>query len=282
MDVLAQAWQARRAALYQACMAELAAGLLRLARARVEIDEPRTLALRWQQLGAAMGRGRGDALGQAEAALAALADDEMRVSTTRLLTFHGLDGQAQGLILERVAGLVAVHARLSEGRAALIGGALTGALAGLKADLVTGGLTLGGGMLAGGLLGALGAAGLARGINVTRGTGRGWVSLADAARLPVAQAALLRYLAVAHFGRGRGDWQDAEAPAHWPGVVAAALVPRGDALIAALGRAPDTDAAGQPDAAAAAVERLLTDTMDEVFALLYPGGPTVVSPPANP
>ena len=50
---------------------------------------------------------------------------------------------------------------MDESKAALIGGALTGALVGLKADVAAGGLTLGGGLLAGGLLGALGAAGLA-------------------------------------------------------------------------------------------------------------------------
>ena len=45
-----------------------------------------------------------------------------------------------------------------------------GALVGLKADLLSGGLTLGGGLLAGGLLGALGSAGLARCVNLVRGT----------------------------------------------------------------------------------------------------------------
>jgi hypothetical protein len=29
------------------------------------------------------------------------------------------------------------------------------------------------------------------------------------------RAALLLYLAVAHYGRGRGDWVQGEAPAHW-------------------------------------------------------------------
>jgi hypothetical protein len=34
---------------------------------------------------------------------------------------------------------------------------------------------------------------------------------------------LLRYLAVAHYGRGRGDWVDGEYPAHWKVVVDNAL-----------------------------------------------------------
>ena len=48
------------------------------------------------------------------------------------------------------------------------------------------------------------------------------------------EAALLRYLAVAHFGRGRGDWAEGEAPAHWKDVVAAALAPHREALARAV------------------------------------------------
>ena len=33
-------------------------------------------------------------------------------------------------------------------------------------------------------------------------------------------AAILRYLAVAHYGRGRGDWVESEYPAHWRPLVA--------------------------------------------------------------
>ena len=72
-------------------------------------------------------------------------------------------------VLKRLADHYATSTHLSEGRAAVFGGLLTGALAGLKADVVTGGLTFGGGMIAGGVLGALGAAGLARGYNMVRG-----------------------------------------------------------------------------------------------------------------
>lgn len=74
-----------------------------------------------------------------------------------------------------------LRTRVGEGRAALVGGVLTGALAGLKADLATGGLTLGAGALAGGLVGAVGAAGAARGLNVVRGTERSHAGWDDAA-----------------------------------------------------------------------------------------------------
>jgi hypothetical protein len=47
---------------------------------------------------------------------------------------------------------------------------------------------------------------------------------------PMVEAALLRYLAVAHFGRGRGEWSEGEAPVHWRDVVAEALRPQAAAL----------------------------------------------------
>ena len=114
-------------------------------------------------------------------------------------------------------------AALSEGRAALWGGAVAGALAGLKADLATGGLTLGGGLLAGGVLGALGAAGAVRGFNKVRGLDQALLAW-DAAVLQAAvESALLTYLAVAHHGRGRGEWAEDDPPTAWTAAVAAVL-----------------------------------------------------------
>ena len=91
-----------------------------------------------------------------------------------------------------------VRGRLGEGRAALVGGVVTGALAGLKADVLSGGLTMGAGALAGGLLGALGAAGMAKGLNVVRGTDRSYASWDETALAPITVALLQRYLVRAH------------------------------------------------------------------------------------
>src|SRR5205085_10267346 len=107
---------------------------------------------------------------------------------------------------------------------------VSGALAGLSADVLSGGLTLGGGLLGGGVLGALGAAGLAHGVNRVRGTDRSWLAWKAEALMPMVDAALLRYLAVAHFGRGRGAWSEASAPAGWAAAVDAALAPHRAAL----------------------------------------------------
>jgi hypothetical protein len=65
------------------------------------------------------------------------------------------------------------------------------------------------------VLGALGAAGLARGYNLVRGADRTEVAWTEDVLDGLAAPALLAYLAVAHHGRGRGDWAPAEQPAHW-------------------------------------------------------------------
>ncbi|MFO1286337.1 MAG: hypothetical protein U1F25_00385 [Rubrivivax sp.] len=135
-------------------------------------------------------------------------------------------------------------------------------------------------MIAGGILGALGAAGLARGINVVRGTGRSFVTWSAAAMGPLVEAALLRYLAVAHYGRGRGEWAEGEAPAHWPAAVDAALAShRDDFEPLWKARGEPVPAGGeawrdaQPSAQArlaAAVQPLVAATLREVLAALYP------------
>jgi hypothetical protein len=60
-------------------------------------------------------------------------------------------------------------------------------------------------------------------VNKLRGAEAPVVSWGDEAMARLARDALLRYLAVAHFGRGRGAWREVGAPAHWGPVVDAAL-----------------------------------------------------------
>jgi len=157
------------------------------------------------------------------------------------------------------------------------GGAVTGALVGLKADLLSGGLTLGGGLIAGGVLGALGSAGLARCVNLVRGTGRSFVTWNAAALDTMVEAALLRLLAVEHFGRGRGDWVQGEAPPHWAGVVADALAPLREALDAAW-----SERSARPPADAATLAQRLAPVVSEAARAslqhLYPDAARVWLP----
>ena len=114
----------------------------------------------------------------------------------------------------------------------MMGGVVTGALSGLAADLATGGLTLGAGLLAGAVLGALGGAGVARGVNVARGQTDATVRWDDTFLDGLVVSALLRYLAVAHYGRGRGEWQESEYPPFWRERVAHAVAAQQPSLAA--------------------------------------------------
>ena len=274
---LTDAWRHSRQATFAQAMKSLAASLARIACARQRVEGTRSLGERIKRLAVRLRPLFGgtadsdDAVEQARAALAAQLDDDVRASTTELLVLHGLEGRAQGEILARVATQFDVQTRVSEGKAAVLGGMLSGALAGLKADVATGGLTMGAGLLAGGLLGALGGAGLARGINVMRGGGPPWVGWSTEALTPMVEAALLRYLAVAHFGRGRGQWVDGEAPAFWRDVVAAALAPLHDELRGLWqSRSTRVEADGDVERIAAGLQPLLERAAREVLIRLYP------------
>ena len=277
MQRLSAAWRAQRLGVYDAAVEVLAQSMARLALAREELAERGALRAGLRKLGAALGLAadeRNPAL-LAQAALAEALDAEVRASTTQLIELHGLAGQAQGEILQRLAEHYQLSLRMDESKAALIGGALTGALVGLKADVAAGGLTLGGGLLAGGLLGALGAAGLARAVNLVRGNDRSWIAWNAEALDTLLQAALLRYLAVAHFGRGRGAWERSETPPHWTGVVRQALAAEAATLSALwAGRGEAGDAAALAERLHSPIDRLLR----AVLARLYPQSP--VPPPA--
>jgi hypothetical protein len=75
----------------------------------------------------------------------------------------------------------------------------------------------------GGLLGAAGARGLAGAYNLARGSDATTVRWSGEFLTGRVSGAVLRYLAVAHFGRGRGDYVLGEYPSHWSAVVDAAV-----------------------------------------------------------
>ena len=289
MDRLRGQWERLRLDTFERSMAALAQSLARTAASRVEVEGGAGLGAAVKRLGFTLGPWWGgkpsddDAPVQAQHLLADLLNTEVCTGTAELISLHGLQGKAQGEILARVTTQFEVQSRVDEGRAAVVGGMLSGALAGLKADILTGGLTMGGGLLAGGLLGALGAAGLARGINVVRGGGPAWVGWSAEAMTPLVESALLRYLAVAHFGRGRGQWSQGEAPAHWRTVVTAALKPRQLALAALWqSRSSHFKNDGDYERMVDMVRPLLRAAARDALEQLYPGSwPQLAVPTAN-
>jgi len=133
-----------------------------------------------------------------------------------LIVAHELVGDSEERIERRIRDYqVTGGTALDEKSGAVAGAVVSGALGGLAADALSGGLTLGGGMIAGGILGALGGTMLAKGYRLVAGSSAPAVTWTPEFLDRLFEQALLRYLAVAHFGRGRGDYRDLERPAHW-------------------------------------------------------------------
>jgi hypothetical protein len=266
-DRLAAAWQARRFAQFDASMSALAQAVASAACARSVV--PRTAMLR--KIGTALGIGEDPAKGEEARAAQSLASDvnaRMREAMDTLIAQHGLTGRAAADVESRLADDIAREGPVDEGKAAAMGGVLSGAMTGLAADLAAGGLTFGAGMLTGAVLGALGGAGIARAFNVARGQTDETIRFDDGFVERLATNAMLRYLAIAHYGRGRGEFVEREAPAMWRGAIAAAMAVRREQFASILAmRAPECDAQDLADA----LTGYMRETMLAVFNELYPG-----------
>ncbi len=139
----------------------------------------------------------------------------IKESLDELIKLHQLEGNVANEILKRMSSDFTANRPISEGLSAVVGGFIAGAVTGISADFISGGLTFGGGALAGGIFGAVGATGLARGYNLIRGDKSPFIRWSFPLIKKLFQSALLSYLAVSHFGRGRGEYTESEYPEFW-------------------------------------------------------------------
>lgn len=272
-EPLRAAWRARNLEIYSASVAVLAAQLTRLAADHevVSASGLRERAERW--LGTVVRGGQADAADdQAMRRLAKRLDAAVLEATERLIALHGLSGHAADEIHARMAAQFRVTTPADVGKSGLLGGIATGALGGLTADLAAGGLTFGAGALIGGVLGAVGAGGAAHAYNLARGTESGQIAWSPEFLTERAGMAVLRYLAVAHFGRGRGEWQAGEYPDHWRALCAEAIAPHRPALAEIWQTITDQR---DIDAAQARLQTLLERIIKDVLVRLYPASRTL-------
>lgn len=214
------------------------------------------------------GEERGDpAADRAAGELATRLDGEVRQATDQLIGLHGLSGQAATEVLARMGRELTISKAADVGRVSVLGGAVTGALGGLAADLAAGGLTFGAGALIGGLLGVAGARTAARAYNLARGVDRSSVRWSADFLTGRVVAAVMRYLAVAHFGRGRGAFAEDEFPWHWRTTVEAAVQSRKPELSLLWADAAGGTASGDLERRLAPLVRAITG---EVLQGLYP------------
>lgn len=146
-------------------------------------------------------------------------------TTKAVIALHGLEGDAVGIIQARME-----HVEVQRGSRGLdettlggtaiggIGGALTsGAYAGLHLDAAAGGVSMGlftvAGAVVGGVLGFLGGEAWAERRVGNTPTPVTW---SDEYLDLLVQDVIVRYLAIAHFGRGQGQYvSDPENPRFW-------------------------------------------------------------------
>jgi hypothetical protein len=142
-------------------------------------------------------------------------EKNIRGTVNELIRLHSLEGEAAGEILRHLKEDYSTTQPVDEGFSALLGGIFSGALGGLAADIAAGGLTFGGGALVGAILGAASAGGLTKGYNLARGELTPVVRWSPAILEGLVKSSLLQYLAVAHFGRGRGTFTESVHPELW-------------------------------------------------------------------
>lgn len=216
------------------------------------------------------GIGRGpinEALTQARAELAQRLAERTFRETNELIRLHGLEGQTAQRMADVAKENFGTPNRVNESVWSLIGGVATGASGGLLADILAGGFTFGGGVLGGAILGGAGAYALARGYNLARGQ-KNHVRWSHEHFVEQVRRALLAYLAVAHFGRGRGSWEDSEHPAFWRAEVAKAVDEQRDGIGRIWKQAGEE--AVRRAAIEASLKSVLQRSADQVLRGIYP------------
>lgn len=155
-------------------------------------------------------------LEDAQTALSAFAADRFCSLTNELIRINQLRGHGVAKeILRRMKTdwNTTVHSIDLQRAGAM--GAGVGAASGVAADLSVAGLSMGLGTLIGTVIGAIGGASAAKIYNAKHQKEGIEIDWSEEAMQNFLLEALLLYLAIAHFGRGRGDWVEGESPAHW-------------------------------------------------------------------
>jgi len=252
MERLVAAWRARNLTVFDECVRHVEEYVAAGARA----SEPLPIG--------------GSARKAARAALDRLStalEAETTALMQRLVAAHGLSGESVETLRATLDDIVGPpkQDQPNTGVWAVVGAAASGALGGLAADVMAGGMTLGGGALLGAILGALGGAGAAKGVELVRDKGAGTVRWSQEFLTGLLHQALLRYLAVAHFGRGRGDFRRVEEPAWWRAEIERASAPRAARIESALREIVS-------GGGAESLRGVLREVLVDVMTTRYPGG----------
>ena len=145
--------------------------------------------------------------------------EKTKTVADKLIEINRLTGVSTGEIVKTANEKFSDAGPVDEPTSALAAGVISGALTGLGADLMSGGMTLGTGTLVGAVLGAVGAAAIAKGYNVYTDAGKRIVGWSPESLNDAFTKSVLLYLAIAHFGRGQGQWNRKDDPEYWCKIV---------------------------------------------------------------
>jgi GTP-binding protein EngB required for normal cell division len=149
-----------------------------------------------------------------------------RAMGDELLAMHQLDGHAAAEIRTDLDDYLRPKKKRNEWLSGAIAGAGSGLIGGIAADFLAGGLTFGGGAAAGFLLGFAAGSSLQGLFNlIGQGSDKAVAPTPDFLDQLLSQAVVF-YLAVAHYGRGRGAWREAATLDTWTEAVHTALEPQ--------------------------------------------------------
>lgn len=264
---LEEIWIRGRRAIYSNSIAAMAQHLMHLVMAKEVAPTPsikdHVLAFA-TQLG--LSKSRNAALEAAQSALAASAADRLCLLTQKLIKVNGLkEGQTSHEILRRMkTDWALAEYGINPSTAASIGaaaGIASGAVAGAAVDAASAGLTIGLGTLVGGLIGALGGVGAVAIYNAQHEKDGIAITWSTEALGEFLTETVLLYLAVAHFGRGRGEWKESESPAFWKTTVEEAIAKHPIAW-------RDLRKCS-PDEGVSLLSKALDETLRDVFNRLY-------------
>ncbi|MGI8601505.1 MAG: DUF3482 domain-containing protein [Verrucomicrobiales bacterium] len=191
-------------------------------------------------------------------------------ATNELIKLFGLEGQS----LQRAGALARSHfgdqQKVNEPLWTAIGGLAAGLTTGLVADILAHGMTFFGGAVLGAIGGGTSAFMLAKTYNLVRGKTNYEVRWSFAHYFEQVQLAMLCYLAVAHFGRGRGEWEESEHPAHWREVVRDATGPEKERLERLWKEAGDSKSEKTREQLTEDLRSVVTACCAKILRELYP------------
>ncbi len=203
---------------------------------------------------------------QVEAARADLVKslvNRSRKAMEEILKVHQIEGMPKDRVDSMVEGLSAKDPNAPPEVWAVLGGIGSGALAGVWADVHAGGMTFGGGAVLGAIVGGVSAYALGQGYKKIKGDdGQTRIQWNNDFLIDEWKASAMRYMMIAHYGRGQGSWQE-PIPESWPS--------RWQALIEQWTKEHQKDVANALTAAdAEAISGLLKSLIQQILHQLYP------------